>query len=153
MIESLAYLHVVAIAVLVGKVVLLSFITAPVLARTLDPDSFSKVVRQLFPRYYALGMIAATVGWATITSIGLLHGFGLIDLISSTLWLGILAIENYCRSPLTPKINALSDRLKEAEKLGVKILSVRKDRDALHRLSVQLNSLVLIIGLFLIGLI
>jgi len=153
MIESLAYLHVVAIAVLVGKVVFLSFITAPVLARTLDPDSFAKVVRQLFPRYYALGMIAATVGWATITSIGLLKGFGPIDLISSTLWLGVLAIENYCRSPLTPKINALSDRLKEAEKLGVKIVSVRKDRDALHRLSVQLNSLVLIIGLCLIGLI
>lgn len=153
MIESLAYLHVVAIAVLVGKVVLLSFITAPVLARTLDPESFAKVVRQLFPRYYALGMVAATVGWATITSIGLLKGFGPVDLISSSLWLGILTIENYCRSPLTPKIHALSDRLNEAEQHGIKILSVRKDRDALHRLSVQLNSLVLIIGLCLIGLI
>ncbi|MDA0739341.1 MAG: DUF4149 domain-containing protein [Nitrospirae bacterium] len=153
MIESLAYLHVVAIAVLVGKIVFLSFITAPVLARTLDADSFAKVVRQLFPRYYALGMVAAIVGWATITSIGLLNGFGPIDLISSTLWLGILAIENYCRSPLTPKINALSDQLKETERLGIKIVSLRKDRDALHRLSVQLNSLVLIIGFCLIGLI
>ena len=153
MLESLAYLHVLAIAVLVGKVVFLSFITAPVLARTLDPDSFAKVVRQLFPRYYALGMVAATVGWATITSIGLLKGFGPVDLISSPLWLGILTIENYCRAPLTPRINVLSDRLKEAEQLGVKIVSLRKDRDSLHRLSVQLNSLVLIIGLCLIGLI
>ena len=153
MLETLAYLHIVAIAVLVGKVVFLSFVTAPVLARTLDPDSFAKVVRQLFPRYYALGMVAATVGWATITSIGLLKGFGPFDLISSTLWLGILAIENYCRSPLTPRINALSDQLKEADQRGIKILSVKKDRDDLHRLSVQLNSLVLIIGLCLIGLI
>lgn len=153
MLESLAYLHVLAIAVLVGKVVFLSFITAPVLSQTLDPDSFAKVVRQLFPRYYALGMVSATVGWATITSIGLLKGFGPIDLISSTLWLGILTIENYCRSPLTPRINALSDRLKEADQRGIKILSVRKDRDDLHRLSVKLNSLVLIIGLCLIGLI
>ena len=153
MLETLAYLHIVAIAVLVGKVVFLSFVTAPVLARTLDPDSFAKVVRQLFPRYYALGMVAATVGWATITIIGLLKGFGPMDLISSTLWLGILAIENYCRSPLTPRINALSDRLKEADQRGIKILSVKNDRDALHRLSVQLNNLVLLIGLCLIGLI
>lgn len=153
MVETLAYLHILAIAVLVGKVVFLSFVTAPVLARTLDPDSFAKVVRQLFPQYYALGMVAATIGWATITSIGLLKGFGPIDLISSTLWLGILTIENYCRSPLTPRINALSDRLKEADQRGLNILSVKKDRDDLHRLSVQLNSLVLIIGLCLIGLI
>ena len=151
--ETLAYLHVLAIAVLVGKVVFLSFVTAPVLARALDPDSFARVVRQLFPRYYALGMMAATVGWATITSIGLLRGFGMIDLISSTLWLGILIIETYCRSPLTPRINALSDQLKEAEQRGIQKMSVRKDRDTLHRLSVQLNSAVLVMGLCLIGLI
>lgn len=151
--ETLAYLHVLAIAVLVGKVVFLSFVTAPVLARTLDPESFARVVRQLFPQYYALGMIAATVGWATITSIGLLRGFGIIDMVSSTLWLGILVIETYCRSPLTPQINALSDQLKEAEQRGVQKISIRKDRDSLHRLSVQLNSAVLLLGLCLIGLI
>lgn len=153
MLETLAYIHLLAIAVLVGKVIFLSFITAPILAQTLDPDSFSRVVRLLFPRYYALGMIAATIGWATITSLGLLKGFGPLDLMSSTLWLGILGIEGYCRSPLTPRINALSDRLKEAEQKGIKIVSVRKDRDTLHRLSVQLNSVVLILGLCLIGLI
>lgn len=151
--ETLAYLHVLAIAILVGKVVFLSFVTAPVLARTLDPESFARVVRQLFPRYYALGMIAATVGWGTITAIGFLRGFGIIDLISSTLWLGILGIETYCRSPLTPQINALSDQLKEAEQRGVQKISIRKDRDMLHRLSVQLNSAVLLMGLCLIGLI
>lgn len=151
--DTLAYLHVLAIAVLVGKVVFLSFVTAPVLARVLDPDSFARVVRQLFPRYYALGMMAATVGWATITAIGFLRGFGVIDLVSSTLWLGILAIESYCRTPLTPRINALSDQLKEAEHRGIKNVSVRKDRDMLHRLSVQLNSAVLVMGLCLIGLI
>jgi len=153
MIEILAYLHLLAIAVLVGKIVFLSFITAPVLAKTLDPESFTRVVRLLFPRYYALGMVAASIGWATITSLGILNEFGPADLLSSTLWLGILAIENYCRSPLTPRINALSDRLKEAKQQGIKVRSVREDWDTLHRLSVQLNSVVLIMGLCLIGLI
>ncbi len=153
MVEILAYLHLLAIAVLVGKVVFLSFVTAPVLARALDPDAFARVVRMLFPRYYALGMLAAIVGWASITSLGLLNGFGPPDLLAATLWLGILAIENYCRSPLTPRINALSDRLKDATQRGVDIVSVRKDRDTLHRRSVQLNGVVLVLGLCLVGLI
>jgi uncharacterized protein DUF4149 len=45
----LAYVHMLGIAVLVGKVVLLSFVVAPVLARTLDPEHFGTVVRRLFP--------------------------------------------------------------------------------------------------------
>ena len=153
MLEVIAYLHLLAIAILVGKIVFLSFIVAPVLAQTLEADSFARAVRMLFPRYYALGMVAAAIGWATITVIGILKNFGPTDLISSTLWLSILAIENYCRSSLTPKINDLSDRLKETEQKGIKIVSIQKDRDALHRLSVQLNSVVLIMGLCLIGLI
>ena len=153
MFETMAYLHLLAIAILVGKVVFLSFIVAPVLAKTLEADSFARVVRMLFPRYYALGMVAAAIGWAASTVIGILTDFGSTYLISSTLWLSILAIENYCRSSLTPRINDLSDRLKESGQKGISINSSFKDRDTLHRLSVQLNSVVLIMGLCLIGLI
>jgi len=153
MFEAMAYFHLLAIAILVGKIVFLSFIVAPVLAQTLEANSFAHVVRMLFPRYYALGMVAAAIGWATTTVIGILKDFGPIDLIFSTLWLSILAIENYCRASLTPRINDMSDQLKEAEQKGIKIVSTHKDRDALHSLSVQLNSVVLIMGLCLIGLI
>ena len=151
--HTLAYLHLLAIAVLVGKVVFLSFVTAPILARTLDPVSFARVVRQLFPQYYALGMISAVVGWATITALGVQRGFGPFDLVSSALWLGILAIENYCRTPLTPQINELSDTLKENKERGLNTPLIQKRRDSLHRLTVQLNSAVLVMGLCLMGLI
>ena len=152
MLETMAYLHLLAIAILVGRVVFLSFIVAPVLAKTLEADSFARVVRILFPRYYALGIVPATIGWATITAMGILENFGLTDLISSTLWLSILAIENNCRVSLTPRINDLSDQLREAEQKGIKIVSTHKNRETLHHLSVQLNSVVLIMGLCLIGL-
>lgn len=151
-VEILTYLHLLAAAVLVGKVVFMSFVTAPVLAQALDPDAFARVVRLLFPRYYALGMIAAAVGWASVTSLGLLNGFGPRALIAATLWLGVLAIENYCRAPLTPRMNALSDQLKDADQRGLNIVPVRKERDALHRRAVQLNGVALILGLCLIGL-
>ncbi len=151
-VEILTYLHLLAVAVLVGKVVFMSFVAAPVFVQTLNADAFARLVRLLIPRYYALGMIAATVGWS-VTSLGLLNGFGPPALIAATLWLGVLAIENYCRSPLTPRINALSDQLKDAGQGGATVVPVRKDRDALHRRAVQLNGVVLILGLCLIGLI
>jgi hypothetical protein len=59
----LIYLETLAVAVLVGKVVFLSFIVAPMLARTLDPEPFGRVVRVLFPAYYMLGIGTATLGF------------------------------------------------------------------------------------------
>ncbi len=152
-VETLTYLHLLAVSVLVGKIVFLSFVAAPILVRTLNADVFARVVRQLIPRYYALGMIAAIVGWASVTGLGLLTGFGPRALIAATLWLGVLAIETYCRADLTPRINGLTDQFRDAAQRGEDTVPIRKDREALHRRSVQLNSVALVLGLCLLGLI
>ena len=49
------YAHALAVAVLVGKVVLLSFVVAPILAKQLGPDQFGPVVRRLFPALLPVG--------------------------------------------------------------------------------------------------
>ena len=147
----LIFLNLLAMAILVGKIVFLSFVTAPVLARTLDANAFSQVVRNLFPQYYALGIVSAAVGWFTSLALGLLYGFESFVLIPSTLWLGILGIEQYCRTPLIARINELSDQLKARQAKGISTPLLQKQRDGLHRLSVQLNSLVLLMGLCLLG--
>ncbi len=148
----LIFLNILAMGILVGKMVFLSFVTAPVLARTLDAESFSRVIRSLFPPYYGLGMISAAVGWASSIALGLLNSFESLMLIPATLWLGILAIEHYCRTPLIAQINELSDELTIKQAKGLNTLLLLKRRDGLHRLSVQLNSIVLLMGLCLIGL-
>ena len=148
----LLFLNLLAMAILVGKIVFLSFVTAPVLARTLDSDSFSRVVRDLFPPYYGLGMMSAVVGWASSVALGMLHNAESLMLIPATLWLGVLAIEYYCLNPLIGQINELSDQLKVKQAKGVNTPSLVQRRDGLHRLSVRLNSLVLFMGLCLIGL-
>lgn len=148
----LIFLNLLAVAVLVGKIIFLSFVTAPVLSRTLDADSFAKVVRSLFPQYYGLGMVSAAVGWTTSIALGLLNGFEPVVLIPATLWLGVLGIEHYCRTPLIAQINELSDQLKAKQARGLNTPLLQKQRDGLHRLSVQLNSVVLFMGLCLIGL-
>ena len=148
----LIFLNILAMGILVGKIVFLSFVTAPVLARTLDAESFARVVRSLFPPYYGLGILSATLGWSSSLALGLLNGYESLILIPTTLWLGILAIEYYCRTPLIAQINELSDELIIKQAKGLNTPLLRKRRDSLHRLSVQLNSIVLIMGLCLIGL-
>lgn len=148
----LLFLNLLALAILVGKIVFLSFVTAPVLSRTLDAESFAKVVRMLFPQYYGLGMISAAIGWATSMALGLLNGFEPIVLVPVSLWLGVLLIEHYCRTPLISQINELSDQLKAKQARGLSTPLLQQQRDGLHRLSVQLNSVVLFMGLCLIGL-
>ena len=148
----LVFFNLLAMAILVGKIVFLSFVTAPVLSRTLDADTFAKVVRSLFPQYYGLGMISAAVGWTSSIALGLLNGFESIVLLPATIWLGILAIEHYCRTPLIAQINDLSDQLKAKQARGLTTPLLQQQRDVLHRLSVKLNSLVLFMGLCLIGL-
>ena len=145
------YLQALAVAVLVGKVVLLSFVVAPILARNLDQEAFGKVVRRLFPAYYLLGMGAAVVGLLSATVLGSTGGWTVPVLIVLCTWLVILAAESYCRSPLTPQSNAMRDRLKAQEQQGAVDAALKQAWDRLHQRSLYLNSLVLLAGLCLVG--
>ena len=148
----LDYAQALAVSVLVGKVVLLALVVAPVLATVLEPAPFASVVRALFPAYYALGAGAAALG---LLSAGLLAaGSGLEPALIGALglWAGVLGIELYCRAPLTPRINALSDRLTRGRERGAEDSAARQQWDRLHRRSVRLNTAVLLMGLCLIGL-
>lgn len=113
--QLITYMHMLAVAVLVGKVVLLSFVVAPILAKTLERETFSTVVRQLFPAYYALGMGASIVGVVSVIGSRMIHPANPAWHLIAVLWLIILAAETYCRAPLTPQSNAMRDRLKEQE--------------------------------------
>ena len=150
MVSVIEYLHMLAAAVLVGKVVLLSFIVAPILAKNLEREPFGKVVRQLFPAYYALGMGMAIVGLISVIGLGLILGMSTILLVAGGTWLIILAAEAYCRSPLTPQSNAMRDRLKEQESRGAVDPALQSAWNRLHQRSVYLNSLVLFAGLYLL---
>lgn len=145
------YAHALAVAVLVGKVVLLSFVVAPILAKQLGPEQFGAIVRRLFPAYYLLGMAAATLGLLSLMVLGLLRGLTASVLATGGIWLMILLAESYCRSPLTPQSNAMRDRLKEQERQGSVDPVLQAAWTRLHQRSLYLNSLVLLGGLWLVG--
>jgi hypothetical protein len=145
------YLHALAVAILLGKVVLLSFVVAPILAKNLEREPFGKVVRELFPAYYRLGMATAVVGLVSVTGLLSLQGLNPSLLAAGGIWLLILAAESYCRSPLTPQSNAMRDRLKEQEQRGTVDPELQAAWGRLHQRSIYLNSIVLFGGLCLLG--
>jgi uncharacterized protein DUF4149 len=153
MMRLINYIHALVAAVLVGKVVLLSFVVAPILAKNLEPEPFGKVVRQLFPAYYVLGMVTAVVGLLAVGATMALQGGSLSLLFTGGIWLIVLIAESYCHSPLTPESNAMRDQLKEQEEQGTVDPELLAAWNRLHQRSVYLNSLVLLAGLGLIALV
>ncbi|MEP6887544.1 MAG: DUF4149 domain-containing protein [Nitrospirales bacterium] len=147
------YVHALAVAILVGKVVLLSFVVAPILAKNLEREPFGKVVRQLFPAYYGLGMGTAAAGFIAVTGLVAIHGSSSVLLTAGAIWLLVLLTEAYCRSPLTPQSNAMRDRLKEQESRGAVDPGLQTTWNRLHQRSISLNSIVLLAGCALIALV
>jgi hypothetical protein len=153
MASFLAYVHILAGAVLVGKVVLLSFVVAPILAKSLEREPFGNVVRQLFPAYYGWGMGTAVTRFIAVSGLMALYGSSAAFLTAGGMWLLVLLAEGYCRSPLTPQSNAISDRLKEEESRGAVDPGLQTAWSRLHQRSVSLNSMVLLPGCILIALV
>lgn len=144
------YVHLLATGLLIGKVALMSFVVAPIIARTLDAESFSKVARRLFPAYYLLGLVSAAVALTSLMGLAVLGG-GPMIVFAMTLWTSVLASEWYSRFSVTPRSNAMRDRLKQQELHGLVDSGLREAWDRLHRRSVSLNSAVLMAGFILIG--
>lgn len=147
------FVHALAVAVLVGKVVLLSFVVAPILAKNLEREPFGRVVRQLFPAYYGLGMGTAVAGFIAVNGLVAIHGNSLRLLMAGGLWILVLLTEAYCRSALTPRSNAIRDRLKEQESQGAVDPALQASWHRVHQRSVYLNSSVLLAGCALMTLI
>lgn len=145
------YLYVLATGVLIGKVVLMSFVVTPILAHALDAESFGKVVRRLFPAYYLLGMASAAVALVSLIGLASLQGGGSMIILTMALWTGVLAGEWFSRSWVTPRSNAMRDRLKQQKLHGLEDPALKEAWDRLHRRSVSLNSAVLIAGPILVG--
>ena len=147
------FIHALAVAILVGKVVLLSFVVAPILAKNLEREPFGNVVRQLFPAYYGLGMGTAVAGFVAVNGLVAMHTSSARLMTAGGLWLLVLVTEGYCRSTLTPRSNAMRDRLKEQESRGIIDPVLQASWQRVHQRTVYFNSSVLLAGCSLMTLI
>ncbi|MDX2153825.1 MAG: DUF4149 domain-containing protein [Bryobacteraceae bacterium] len=131
----LRIVETLALAVWLGSIVFFSFLTAPALFRTLAPADAARAVRAIFPRYYLVGALCG----GALAAVSLIRGlsWAWFAMAGESLALfGVLTVLSLlARYWLTPAINAARD----AGAAG----QVQFGR--LHRLSVQLNALVLLL--------
>ncbi len=134
--------YVLALTAWVGAILFFSFGVAPIIFKVLDPASAAKFVRALFPRYYTWGAIAAALALPSYLA-------GPLSFPEYRgPWVGVQAfamiagalIMLYSGNSLTPAINAARDAGPSGQALF----------DKLHKRSVRLNGVALLIGVALL---
>jgi hypothetical protein len=134
--------YVIALTAWVGSILFFSFVVAPVIFTVLGPEAGGKFVRALFPRYYAWGAIAGAIALPAYVAVPLCYPEyrGPIIGVQAMVLLGCVLAMLYAGNSLTPAINSARDSGAAGE--------ARFRR--LHRRSVRLNALVLVVGIGLL---
>lgn len=134
--------YLIALTAWVGSILFFSFGIAPILFQVLDAEAAGKFVRVIFPRYYLWGAISGAIALPSAVAVPLAFpelrgpwvGVRALVILASTL------IMLYAGNSLTPRIN-------ESYDAG---LAGRARFERLHKRSVRLNGLVLVLGLGLL---
>ncbi len=142
----LRFVHLLALGLWIGSVVFFSLVAAPSLFGALPRDLAGRAVSAIFPRYYAFG---GACGLVAILS-GLLLGaqrawWGRLLLIELALLAVMTGLVLYSGRVVLPQASQARAALAVAQ--GTPELENAQARfDRLHRLSVQLNGTVLLLG-------
>jgi Domain of unknown function (DUF4149) len=135
-------IYVLAMAAMAGSIVFFSFAVAPIIFRVLGAEVGGRFVRALFPRYYLWGAICGAIALPAFVAGPLCFPEyrGIAVGIQAMLLLCCILIMLYGGNSLVPEINRARDEGPASH-----------DRfERLHRRSVRLNALVLVIGVGLL---
>jgi hypothetical protein len=131
-----------ALGLWVGALVFVSFVVAPAVFGTVPSETAGTVMGAIFPRYYAF-----TIG---VGIVALLAALPLRSSARGSSWTAIVAMmvvmlgaTAYAGLVVSPRARAIRPALHHEPVDG----AVRAEFDALHRRAVQLNGLVLLLGL------
>ena len=129
-----------ATAIWVGAIVFQSAVVAPSVFTTLDASDAGALLRNLFPRFFAAGLLCGAV---MVVAVGLMVATGAggdLVRIAGAIAVVMLALQ-FAASRMVPAINAARD----AGYAG------KRRFGRLHALNVVLTVLVLLLGLGLLG--
>lgn len=134
--------YLLALSAWVGGIAFFSFGVAPIIFRVLGPEAGGKFVRALFPRYYAWVATAGAIALPAVVCGPLTYETlrGPAVGVQALLVLVGTLIMLYCGNSLTPAINRARDAGPDQARRF----------DALHKRSVLLNGVVLVIGVGLL---
>jgi len=155
MTQWMKWLYLLTLAVWIGSIVFFSFAVAPTVFKTLKPEDAAALIRRIFSKYYLIGIACAALG---IVCVGLLladRSFGKWPAILTLLLLaGMGGTDLWLRQGVMPHMNHLRDQRAAVESSGKPPdEELEREWKALHRLSVQMNGVVLLCGLVLVFLV
>jgi uncharacterized membrane protein len=132
-----------ALVVWLGEIVFFSFVVAPSVFGAFPQEIAGQVVGVILPRYYGVGAAAGVI--AFVAAVVLRGGTAATRSWSAVaLMLALmLAATLYAGRIIEPRASALRPQLHTAPVDP----AVRAEFDRLHRLAVQLNGAVLLVGL------
>jgi hypothetical protein len=134
--------YLVALTAWIGSILFFSFGIAPLIFRVLGAESGARFVRALFPRYYLWGAISGSVVLPAYVAGPLCFPEfrGPRVGVQALVILGCILVMLYSGNSLVPEINRARDEGFSSHDRFVR----------LHRRSVRLNALVLVVGLALL---
>lgn len=145
------WFYQLALAVWVGSIVFYSFFTTPAIFAHLPREAAGELLSALFPRYYSLGYACGgTILFTTLLEAILVRHLPWVRLILVLIMLGSSV---YAGAVVRPEVHALKIQMKTVEEGTDLAKSLKGSFDRQHRLSVILNLVVLMGGLFLLGIV
>jgi uncharacterized membrane protein len=143
----LALAYALALVVWVGETIFLSFVVAPVMFGGFAVEEAGRVMSALFPSYYRIGYVCGIVLLGTALLMqrhaGSFLPWGLAAAISGLMLAAVL----YAGVVIQPAVH----ELRAAREDPARAAQVEPRFQALHRRSVELNGVVLLGGLLLVG--
>ncbi len=131
----------------VGSIAFMSFIVAPTLFRELPREIAGEFVSKLFPHYYILSYVCGSLAFVSLLLKGILGTpFPWVRLALIVVMLGCAT---YAGAKVHPDAHLAKTVIKSMEDSPEKEIK-EKEFSKLHRLSVILNSIVLLSGIVVI---
>jgi len=147
----LRYLYLLSLVVWVGAIVFFSFIAAPSIFQAVPVDAAGKVVSRIFPRYYLLGFGAGILALVTFLGLASMAGeWGALKVFNALLLAGMLGTGLYAGTLVQSQVNEARRQIEQFPDRTQVRPELKAEFDRLHRLSVILNAVVLLLGLVVV---
>jgi uncharacterized membrane protein len=145
-------LHLLAVSIWVGSVAFFSFIVAPAIFRTLPRHQAGDVVGAIFPTYYWVGHLCGALALGTLILAARSDGWSAKAAAVGVFLVVMLGANIYAGFVVQPKVVQVKAEIREATSGGEvpPPLEMKEKFDRLHKLSVQLNGVVLVGGILVL---
>ncbi len=144
--KIIQFIHLLSLVSWLGGIIFFSFVAAPAIFRKLERATAGEVVGVIFPGYYMMGYICGGTAMLTL--------FLGAQEVSTGKWVS-LGIMLFCtviaRTVINPKAKVLKEKMKEST-AGKEKAELEATFKKYHRISVRLNVVVLVAGLYLLWL-